>query len=287
MAETHPLRTASQRPRTNEYKDLNRQAEIVAKNCQRVEMPSLDHLTSADYENVYEPAEDTYLLLDGLGLEFDDMRSQGMERETLSHDVPTVTLELGCGTGVVTTYLANILLNNRKRRLERNSKEAGYSHSAPTPSTVNYATDINIHAVSCALRTAKASGLPQGAVEAVLCDLASPLLGRLAGKVDVILFNPPYVPTPDDEVGGNGIEASWAGGKDGRVVLDKALPQIARLLSWPNGAAYIITVDDNMPEELAGRLMEGHGILLRPLVRRRARNEFLTVQKLTLTRHPI
>ena len=87
------------------------------------------------------------------------------------------------------------------------------------------------------------------------------LLGRLAGKVDVILFNPPYVPTPDDEVGGNGIEASWAGGKDGRVVLDKALPQIARLLSWPNGAAYIITVDDNMPEELAGRLMEGHGIL--------------------------
>lgn len=44
--------------------------------------------------------------------------------------------------------------------------------------------------------------------------------------MDVILFNPPYVPTPDEEISGCGIEASWAGGTDGRVIIDRSLPVI-------------------------------------------------------------
>jgi release factor glutamine methyltransferase len=98
------------------------------------------------------------------------------------------------------------------------------------------------------------------------------------------MFNPPYVPTPDEEVGSNGIEASWAGGRNGRVVLDKALPQIAQLLAYPHGVAYIVVVDDNYPEQLSQMMAETYHITSVPWMRRRARNEFLTILKMTPTR---
>ena len=100
----------------------------------------------------------------------------------------------------------------------------------------------------------------------------------------MLIFNPPYVPTPNDEVGSDGIEASWAGGVDGRVVLDRALPQIARLLSYPRGVAYVVVVDDNYPEEVCRIMTERYGILTIPWLRRRARNEYLTILKMTTTR---
>lgn len=117
-------------------------------------------------------------------------------------------------------------------------------------------------------------------LEAVQCDLISALLPRMEHTVDVLIFNPPYVPTPDDEVCGSGIEASWAGGTNGRRVIDRAIPQIARVLSKPHGVGYMITVDDNQPEQLS-QVFYGMGIHMQPLLRRRANNEYLSVQKLT------
>jgi len=47
---------------------------------------------------------------------------------------------------------------------------------------------------------------------------------EVTGKIDVLMFNPPYVVTPPDEVGSTGIEASWAGGKNGREVINELIP---------------------------------------------------------------
>ena len=52
------------------------------------------------------------------------------------------------------------------------------------------------------------------------------LLPRLNGAVDLLIFNPPYVPTPDEEVGRGGIAAAWARGARGRVIIDQVMPQV-------------------------------------------------------------
>jgi release factor glutamine methyltransferase len=118
-------------------------------------------------------------------------------------------------------------------------------------------------------------------IDFVECDLATPLLDDREGAIDVLVFNPPYVPTEDSEIDGTGIEISWAGGTDGRIVIDRALTQIARLLRKPDGVCYMITVDDNRPSQLASVLQKDYGLHMVPLVRRRARNEYLSVQKIS------
>ena len=59
----------------------------------------------------------------------------------------------------------------------------------------------------------------------VFCD---DLFGNmeLNHLVDILLFNPPYVPTDDDEVGRDDIYASWAGGEDGVGTLEKLIPKL-------------------------------------------------------------
>ena len=93
--------------------------------------------------------------------------------------------------------------------------------------------------------------------------------------MDVLLFNPPYVPTPSEEVGSRyvctghcteclvderdisffcrGIEAAWAGGLHGREVIDRLLPKLNELLS-PRGVFYMVVVAENKPNEIAAAL---------------------------------
>ena len=53
---------------------------------------------------------------------------------------------------------------------------------------------------------------------------------RLKHAVDILIFNPPYVPTCDDEADdaqqGASIQGAWAGGKDGMQVTDILLDQV-------------------------------------------------------------
>ena len=145
-------------------------------------------------------------------------------------------------------------------------------------------TDINSDAIRIARTTAEVNGIPADEFRLHQSDLASDLLKKMENKAYVLIFNPPYMPTPEEEVGSNGIEASWAGGKDGCVVLERALPQIARLLVIPCGVAYIVAVEDNYPEQIARMMMDEYGIEVLTRMRRRARNEFLTILKMKPTR---
>jgi len=79
-------------------------------------------------------------------------------------------------------------------------------------------TDINPHAAACA----RARGLA-----AVRTDL----FAGLSGPFDLILFNPPYLPTAPEERIDDWLEYALDGGPTGRVVIERFIADAGRVLA--------------------------------------------------------
>ncbi len=109
-------------------------------------------------------------------------------------------LEIGCGSGAVSAALS------RRAHV--------------------LATDINPHAV----RVARDMG-----IEVVRTDLFSGICGR----VDLVLFNPPYLPTQPEERRDDWLEYALDGGPDGRATISRFLSGIGRVLA-PSGRALLL-----------------------------------------------
>ena len=204
--------------------------------------PIFSHLTEKYSEDVYEPAEDTFLLLDALEADMD----------FLVQLRPLICLEVGTGSGIVLTSLATII-----------GKNAAY-----------LATDVNCKAACCSVETGLINGVN---FDAVIDDLGRSMIPRLQNMVDVLVFNPPYVVTPSDEVGSKSLEAAWAGGIDGREVIDRFLPIAANMISR-NGVMYMVLIDKNKPEEVKND-MEVLGLKGEIVVKRKAGIENLMIMK--------
>jgi release factor glutamine methyltransferase len=110
-------------------------------------------------------------------------------------------LEVGCGAGMVSLVAAR----------------AG---------AAVWATDLNPRAVELALRNAKRNGIH---LEASTRDL----LDGLSGPFDVVAFNPPYLPTAEDEVLPGPINLAFDGGRDGNATVLRFAQQIGRLAQRP------------------------------------------------------
>lgn len=67
-----------------------------------METPSTAHITAAEFEDVYEPAEDSFLLLDALEKDMDVIRSRQ----------PLVCVELGSGSGIIISALGKLVQSN-------------------------------------------------------------------------------------------------------------------------------------------------------------------------------
>ncbi|NXD13595.1 HEMK2 methyltransferase, partial [Nothocercus nigrocapillus] len=205
--------------------------------------PRHGHLRAqGPFREVYEPAEDTFLLLDALERDAAQLRAARVE----------ICLEIGCGSGVVSTFVASIV----------------------GPSALYLCTDINPMAAYCTLETALINNVQ---LQPIITDLVKGLSPRLNGKVDLLLFNPPYVVTPSEEVGSHGIQASWAGGKNGREVMDKVFPLVSDLLST-EGLFYLVTIKENNPDEIL-ETMKKYGLEGTKALSRQAGREMLTILK--------
>ena len=206
------------------------------------------------YSRVYEPAEDSFLLLDTLSSD-----SEKAFLQSRFQHAPPLVVEVGPGSGVVIAFVT--------------------AHAEPlfgTAAVLTAGIDLNAHACGATNATARkataehkaTAGLFLGAATG---DLTSPWRG---GAIDVLIFNPPYVPTPelpappparDTGTGINGgkgssfeedsylLALSYAGGRDGMETTDRLLDALPDALS-PRGCAYVLLCAQNRPDEVKRRI---------------------------------
>ena len=155
-------------------------------------------LTIKLHPEVYEPAEDTFLLIDAVNIK---------KNETV--------LEIGTGCGIVALEYARIGANV-------------------------ICTDINPYAVKLAEENFSINkSIIKGSFEVRKGDLFKPL--KENEPFDVIIFNPPYLPTKRNElIGGSGwFDIATNGGLDGLKVTKKYIDDISNFLK-EEGSAYFV-----------------------------------------------
>ncbi|XP_044744808.1 methyltransferase N6AMT1 [Coccinella septempunctata] len=166
------------------------------------------------YANVYEPREDSFLLLDALELQISFLKTFK----------PLLTLEVGSGSGVVVTSLASVI------------KDSAY-----------FAVDINNEACMATKNTARLNGCNIEVLNSNLID------GFKSCLFDLVLFNPPYVITDSDEYDRDIINKAWAGGLMGREIIDKFIERLPKILS-KRGLCYLLLLKENNVHEIGTKL---------------------------------
>jgi len=148
------------------------------------------------------------------------------------------------------------------------------------PSTLYLGTDMSDIAAESTLKTARANG---AMVDVVCADLASAYSPRVRHLVDVLVFNPPYVETVDQEAteaqASGSIDRAWAGGAAGMSVTNRLLAQLDTLLS-PVGRFYLVAVKENKPLDIIAELAK-NGFAGEIVLKRRAGREHLHVLRFT------
>jgi len=121
-------------------------------------------------------------------------------------------LEIGCGSGIISKAL-----RHRARWV--------------------VATDVN----PAALRRLRREG-----VEVLRADLFAGIRGRF----DLVLFNPPYLPTEEDEVLAGWINFAFDGGKTGRETIGRFLEGLRDRLVPERGRALLVVSSLSGPDEV-------------------------------------
>lgn len=170
-------------------------------------------LSDEELKTVYEPSEDSYLLVDALEADL----------KILHVIKPRICLEIGSGSGIVITALAMALKKHHNVHF--------------------IAIDINRDACTATRRTSLVNSVNVDVLQMNLLDCI-----QIKNTFDIILFNPPYVVTEYEEVLDDRLVfKTWAGGKNGRQVMEQVFSMIPEILS-DAGLFYLVVIKENDPE---------------------------------------
>jgi release factor glutamine methyltransferase len=216
--------------------------------------PSTSHVP---YERVYEPAEDSFLFLDTLSSASEKTFLQNYFSQSpggsTSKDSPSpLVVEVGTGSGVVLSFL--------------------HAHAESILGRQDILTagvDVNRFACKATAETVRTAELEQDAQALSHGFYLGNVLGDLTnffkpGQVDLLIFNPPYVPTPElpqlpheeakttttYEDDSHLLSLSYAGGIDGMETTNRLLQSLPEVLNCCRGCAYILLCAQNKPEKV-------------------------------------
>lgn len=198
-----------------------------------------------DFDKIYEPSEDSYLLLDTLS---SDSETKFLHNRFPSKAASPIILEVGTGSGVVLSFLTT-------------NSTTIFGHDSILTLGIDVSTPANL-----ATRETVSKNNPRGFyLDSLTGNLTTPLRD---GSVDMLVFNPPYVPTAElpilpgeeDENAGRELDLlalTYAGGPDGMATTDRLLDLLEMVLSEDRGVAYVLLCAQNRPEAVAEKLRLG------------------------------
>jgi len=233
-----------------------------------METPNYNHIfrNRTYQEHVYEPSEDTFILLDALEKQLLPPHSQtDSTGETDRRQQPLLCCEIGTGNGVPGVFLNKLL------------------SKVQTVAPFVVMTDINPHAIECAQETVSTNEVLHNSAV-----MRSSLFGafRSSLKFDIVLFNPPYVVTEDASVANAqsdaSIYAALDGGTAGLRITELFMKELPEKLS-ANGCCYLVAIRENDPTGMLAELAGRHKLRSEIVIDRRAGIEHLYVLKLQHT----
>ncbi|KAK1442855.1 methyltransferase n6amt1 like protein [Babesia gibsoni] len=215
------------------------------------------HVDSQDYRGkVYSPSDDTFLFVDALQSDVDCLLS----REIL------FAIEIGCGSGYISTCLLKLLKGvtvknaslpeeTESGHSRKNSQCSAYTCDTSVPFVLT--VDINRVANVVSLETARRNAVGSHLDTITMDMFASLCKQRSRGMVDLIMFNPPYVPSSEEEPPYEDIDAAWNGGFMGRDVIDRFIRSVGDYLSQ-DGIVYLLVEKRNDVPDVFNMLRD-HG----------------------------
>ncbi|KAF2144686.1 uncharacterized protein K452DRAFT_245730 [Aplosporella prunicola CBS 121167] len=208
-----------------------------------------------DFDRVYEPAEDSFLLLDTLSA----AGETAFLHDRFGAAASPLVAEVGPGSGVVLAFVAQ---NARTIFGRSDVLTLGLDISA-----------FACHATDKTVRSAiKEAAAPHSIyLDALNADLSAPLR---PGAVDVLIFNPPYVPAEMPDLAQHErynqyasgtqkttfeqdsylLSLTYAGGVDGMETTNRLLEELPHILQAERGVAYILLCAQNKPREVEQRV---------------------------------